>query len=75
MPTYIEPASSEKKALLPERLATLTLAPLEVDNRKIARFLQRVQEVHGPTLHARQKEFEELLSAETQLNAAAYKKY
>mgnify|MGYP006078770095 CR=1 FL=1 len=74
IPTYIEPAATEKKSILPEKLATLTLTALEVENRKIMRFLQRVQEIHGPTLHARQKEFEELLSAETQLNAAAYKK-
>jgi hypothetical protein len=70
-PAFVDmPPSMEKKRLLPEIVVTLRLASLDIDHKKVQRFLQRVLEVHGPLLAAKKKDFDELLSAENALGGA-----
>lgn len=70
-PSYVEAPirERERNRPIPEVIVTLRLSSSDIDSNKIARFLQRVLEVHGPLLLAKKRELDELLSVESQISS------
>ena len=62
-PTYVEGNRSGKKKN--DLAVALRFLSTDIDSSKILRFLLRVLEVHGPSLAAKKREFDELLETST----------